>query len=171
MYCFLFQWICHFYSHDTNIIHVSFNRVNNLVDMVNSVLLVSSADTPLQTVWTQIRTDRVLVLIWIQTVWHSDGILERIFRKSWFWKKPVDDKKKQEKSPSMQLITLCIRETAKWVLLLTVKTQMKCRIMQYLECCIHQGLHCCYFWKGKKYLQRKMQFKQNNLTPLDMYTD
>ena len=30
-------------------------------------------------------------LIWIQTVWHSDGISERIFQKSWFWKKSADD--------------------------------------------------------------------------------
>ena len=27
----------------------------------------------LQTVWTQMKTNRVSVLIWIQTVWHSDG--------------------------------------------------------------------------------------------------
>ena len=26
-------------------------------------------------------------LIWIQSVWHSDGIPERFFRKSWFWNK------------------------------------------------------------------------------------
>ena len=26
---------------------------------------------PLQTIWTQIRTDRTSVLIWVQTVWHS----------------------------------------------------------------------------------------------------
>ena len=35
-------------------------------------------------------------LIWIQTVWHSDGIPERIFRKSWFWKKSADDKKHKQ---------------------------------------------------------------------------
>ena len=44
-------------------------------------LLVSSA-IPLQTVWTQIRPDKMSGLIWIQTVLQSDGILERIFRKS-----------------------------------------------------------------------------------------
>ena len=38
-------------------------------------------------------------LIWIQTVWHSDGILESIFRKRWFRKKLADDKKKQQKYP------------------------------------------------------------------------
>ena len=31
--------------------------------------------------------------IWIQTVWHSYGIPERIFQGSWFWKKIADDKK------------------------------------------------------------------------------
>ena len=30
-------------------------------------------------------------LIWIQTVWHLDGISERIFQKSWFWKKSADN--------------------------------------------------------------------------------
>ena len=32
-------------------------------------------------------------LIWIQMVWHSDGIPERTFWKHWFWKKSADDKK------------------------------------------------------------------------------
>ena len=41
-------------------------------------------------------------LIWIQTVWHSDGNPEIIFRKSWFWKKSADDKKKQAELPSRQ---------------------------------------------------------------------
>ena len=27
----------------------------------------------LQTVWTQMKINRMSVLIWIQTVWHSDG--------------------------------------------------------------------------------------------------
>ena len=36
----------------------------------------------LQTFWTQIRSDKMSDLIWIQTVWHSDDIHERIFRKS-----------------------------------------------------------------------------------------
>ena len=47
----------------------------------------------LQTVWTQIRPDNMSGLIRIQTVWHSDGIPEIIFRKSWFWKKSADGKK------------------------------------------------------------------------------
>ena len=47
----------------------------------------------LQTVWNQIRPDKTSGLIWIQTVWHSDGIPERIFRKCWFWNKSADDKR------------------------------------------------------------------------------
>ena len=31
-------------------------------------------------------------LIWIQTVWHSDGIPERIFPNCWFWKKSRQQK-------------------------------------------------------------------------------
>ena len=30
-----------------------------------------------------------------QSVWHSDGIPERIIRKSWFWKKSAADDKKE----------------------------------------------------------------------------
>ena len=32
-------------------------------------------------------------LIWIKTVWHSDGIPERILRKDRFWKKNSKQKK------------------------------------------------------------------------------
>ena len=35
----------------------------------------------MQTVWTQIRPDKMSGLIWIQTVLHSKGIPERIYRK------------------------------------------------------------------------------------------
>ena len=48
---------------------------------------------PLQTVCTQIRPDITSGLIWIQTVWQSDGIPEWIFQKSWTRKKSADDKK------------------------------------------------------------------------------
>ena len=34
-------------------------------------------------------------LIWIQTVWHSEGIPENLFRKSWFWKKKSAVRRKQ----------------------------------------------------------------------------
>ena len=36
----------------------------------------------LQKVWTKIRTDRMLVLIWIQTIWHFDSVPESNFEKS-----------------------------------------------------------------------------------------
>ena len=35
-------------------------------------------------------------LIWIQTVWHSDGIPESCFEKVNFKKKSTDDKKKKK---------------------------------------------------------------------------
>ena len=38
-------------------------------------------------------------------------------------------------------LTLCILESPKQVLLQTVKTQMKCSIMQH-NAAFHQGLHC-----------------------------
>ena len=56
-------------------------------------LLVPSAFKPLQTVWTQIRPDKMSGLIWILTVWHSDGIPKNFFPKRWFWKKSADNKK------------------------------------------------------------------------------
>ena len=42
---------------------------------------------PFQTVWTQIRSNKMSSLIWIQTVWHSDDTPERIPLKRWYWKK------------------------------------------------------------------------------------
>ena len=42
---------------------------------------------PLQTVWNQIRPDKMSGLIWIQTVWHFDGIPERFFLKKLIVKK------------------------------------------------------------------------------------
>ena len=44
---------------------------------------------PLETVWTQIRPDKMSGLIWIQTVWHFDGIPEKVN----FQTKYTDDKK------------------------------------------------------------------------------
>ena len=37
---------------------------------------------PLQTVWIQIRTNRMSVMIWIQSFWHSASVPERTFWKS-----------------------------------------------------------------------------------------
>ena len=48
---------------------------------------------PLQTVWTQNRPDKMSGLIWIKTVWHSDGMPERIFLKNDFEKKSADNTK------------------------------------------------------------------------------
>ena len=46
-----------------------------------------------QTTWTQIRPGITSGLIWIQPVWHSDGILEKNFLKKFISKKSADDKK------------------------------------------------------------------------------
>ena len=43
---------------------------------------VTNMTVTLQTVWTQICTNRMWVPIWIQTIWHSDSVPERIFWKS-----------------------------------------------------------------------------------------
>ena len=61
---------------------------------------------PLQTVWTQIGPYITSGLIWIQNVWHSDGIPERIFRKRWFWKNHQTTIK-HAKLPRRQLVTTC----------------------------------------------------------------
>ena len=45
---------------------------------VSSIYDMSSADDLLQTVWTQTRTDRMSVLTWIQSVWHSDGTVKPV---------------------------------------------------------------------------------------------
>ena len=36
-------------------------------------VLTSFCEFPSDTVWIQIRTERMPMLIWIQTVWHSDS--------------------------------------------------------------------------------------------------
>ena len=41
----------------------------------------------LQTVWTQMKTNRMSVLIWIQTVWYSDGGPGRFIFKNLILKK------------------------------------------------------------------------------------
>ena len=56
--------------------------------MSNSFLLLA-----MQTVWTQIRPERMSVLIWIQTIWHSDSVSERIFLKNVYFEKSADDNK------------------------------------------------------------------------------
>ena len=55
---------------------------------------------PLQTVWTQIRPDKMSDLIWIQTVEHSADISERIFLKVDFEKISWRQKKKCIELPS-----------------------------------------------------------------------
>ena len=60
---------------------------------------------PLQTVWTQSRTDQTSVLIWIQTIWHTDAVSERIFSKKLILKK-VSRRQKHEKLPSMQRVKI-----------------------------------------------------------------
>ena len=50
----------------------------------------------------------MLGLIWIQSIWHSDGIPERIFRKSWFWKQSADDKKSMKNFPGGKELKLLV---------------------------------------------------------------
>ena len=48
-------------------------------------------------------------MIWIQAVWHSDGISEIIFRKSWFWNKSAEDKR-HETFPREQIVKKRLRK-------------------------------------------------------------
>ena len=54
---------------------------------------MSSAENIAKRVLDPDQTQETPSLAWIQTVWYSDGIPERIFRKSWFWTKSADEKK------------------------------------------------------------------------------
>ena len=54
--------------------------------MLVSSLSISLSHLPLQAVWTQIRTDKMSVLILIQTIWHTDSVPERIVWKCIFEK-------------------------------------------------------------------------------------
>ena len=78
--------------------------------LLSPCLLVSSAENLCKQFWTQIRPNETSGPILIQTVWHSGGIPERIFRKSWFWKisrRP----KEHEKLPSRQRVMQSICES------------------------------------------------------------
>ena len=50
--------------------------------------------------------DNMSGLIWIQSVWNSDGIPEIIFQKSWFWKN-------QQKTKNMKKKHMKITQEAK----------------------------------------------------------
>ena len=71
--------------------------------VLNSLPISVVCWLPLQTVWTHIKPDKTSELIWIQTVWHADGIPEIIFWKSRFSSKSTDDKR-QAKLPSRQRV-------------------------------------------------------------------
>ena len=60
--------------------------------------LAASADKYLQTVWTQIRTDKTSVLIWGQTIWHSDKVPEITFDNVNFEEKRSADGSKNKKN-------------------------------------------------------------------------
>ena len=45
-----------------------------------------------QNVWTQILTNRMSVLIWVQTVWNSDSVPARIFEKVNILKRSEDNR-------------------------------------------------------------------------------
>ena len=81
---------------------------------------------PLQTVWTQIRPDKMLGLFWTQSVWQSDGIPKRIFPKSWFWKKSADDKQKKNISQ---------RATGCWTFLIVIQITIPDLTKQQLTIC------------------------------------
>ena len=57
-------------------------------------MLMTFANSP--TVWTKIRTAKMSVLIWIQTIWHSDSVHVTFL----FWKKSADDNKHVKNYPA-----------------------------------------------------------------------
>ena len=64
-------------------------------------------------------------LIWIQSVWHTDGIPVRIFQKSWFRKKTADDKKAGNISQDAKVNDIKARYYSKTVLKATQKEDKK----------------------------------------------
>ena len=83
-----------------------FDPISNVHIILTHCQLVQSAREPSQTDWTQIRPNKMLGLIWIQSVWHSDCIPERFFRKSRFWKKSADNKKAWKISQGANLLDM-----------------------------------------------------------------
>ena len=75
IFSFVFRSLCN---------HYSLNFINAfLASGYFCCLLITFANS----------SDRTLVLIWIQTVCHSDNVPERVFEEVSFYKKLADDKK------------------------------------------------------------------------------
>ena len=89
-----------------------------------------------QTVWTQIRTDRTLVLIWIQTYCHSDSVPERFFWKILFWKKSSDSKSMTKYSACKELIlkvlSLIGYRSFFWLFLLQISCGISCELSVWI---------------------------------------
>ena len=91
-----------------NFIHVDFQTCDMSTLMhINSYLASGDFCCLLitlisQKVWAQIRTDRTLVLIWIETVWHTGSVPERIVTKELNLKKISRQQQKHAKLPIMQ---------------------------------------------------------------------
>ena len=75
----------------------------------------------------QTRPDKMSGLIWSQTIWHSDGIPERIFWKSWLWKKSADVKNVWKNYPACKDLTVHVytmsTETLAFTWSLTILTR------------------------------------------------
>ena len=63
--------------------------------------------SPLQTVKTQIRPEKMLGLIWIQTVWTLMVFLKEVFESVHFEKKSADNKKSMQNYGACKKIILC----------------------------------------------------------------
>ena len=79
------SWICPVISKEM------FENVNKKF-IFNSLPVIVFCWESLQTVWTQIRPDRMSDPTWIQIVWHSDDNPERILLKMLNLKKSADNK-------------------------------------------------------------------------------
>ena len=67
--------------------HLEIKSVSLVLVLINSLPVSVICWSILQTIRTKFRPNKMLALIWIQTVWHSDGIPRRIFLKKLILKK------------------------------------------------------------------------------------
>ena len=127
----------------------------------------------MQTVWTQIRPEKMSGLIKITTAWHSDGILKIIFQKKLILKKSADDKKAWKISHSLSFScyfqqlssALCSDYVFCRPILQTILTQIRllyepsdqssyCLLLSYNKCGVHLNIcntrhkQTIFFWKN-----------------------
>ena len=133
-----------------NLMFIDFSWLESLIlvwsisHVINSLSASIVCWLPLQTVWTQIRPDILLGLIWIQTVWHCDGFTEGIFRIGKY-----KYKKNQPTTKNMQNYLSCkVDLTGVFTTLNCISLQIGVHSWIFLSLFLNQNV-CCGYQKNR----------------------